>query len=56
MSEGEAPLGELLTEHTPTPETHHIPCDAPWMTSHTVEADGQQTASQVCPACGSPRT
>ncbi len=43
---------ELLTEHTTTAETHHLACGAPWMTAHTVDGDGNQTSTVICPACG----
>lgn len=42
---------ELLTEHVPAAETHHLACGAPWMPQHTVDAEGVQTVRLVCPAC-----
>ena len=46
---------ELLTEHAPSADTHHLSCGAPWMPVHQVDADGTQTVRQVCPVCNAPK-
>lgn len=49
-------LPDLLTEHNPMAETHHLKCGAPWMTSQTANADGTVSSRLVCAVCAAPKS